>query len=51
MPCFLKKLQGFVGIPDRRLFSLMISFTYSPTCIKQAPRGQSKSACLRQVLA
>ena len=23
---------------------------YSPTCIKQ-PKGQSKSACLRQVLA
>ena len=25
--------------------------TYSPTCTKQAPKGQSKSACLRQVLA
>ena len=24
---------------------------YSPTCIKQAPKGQSKSAWLRQVLA
>ena len=26
-------------------------FTYSPTCIKEAPKGQSKPACLRQVLA
>ena len=24
---------------------------YSPTCVKQAPKGQSNSACLRQVLA
>ena len=24
---------------------------YNPTCIKQAPKGLSKSACLRQVLA
>ena len=26
-------------------------YTYSPTCIKQATKGQSKPACLRQVLA
>ena len=24
---------------------------YSPTCIKQAPKEYSKSACFRQVLA
>ena len=27
------------------------STLYSPTCVKQAPKGQSKSACLGQVLA
>ena len=30
--------------------NILISI-YSPTCIKQAPKGQSKCACLRQVLA
>ena len=35
-----------------RLGQIVSSFgKYSLTCIKQAPKGQSKSACLRQVLA
>ena len=37
-------------ILDLSIF-LRLRSTTSPTCIKQAPKGQSKYACLRQVLA
>ena len=31
--------------------SMICDVNYSPTCVKQAAKGNTKSACIRQVLA
>ena len=33
------------------LYCISILYIYSPTCLKQAAKGNTKIACLRQVLA
>ena len=33
------------------IITVIVVIIYSLTCIKQAPKGESKSACLRQVIA
>ena len=43
-------LTGLGNLQKDRL-SVKGLIIYSPTCIKQAPKGQPKSACLIQVLA